>query len=63
MTLSGGISAEIFSVNGSFTVTLMQRNSDKTYSERISGLLKEQNIPHTMGEPRSFEISPISLPN
>ena len=62
MTLSGGISAEIFSVGGSFSVTFMQRNSDKAYTERISGLLKEQNIPHTMGEPRSFEISPLSLP-
>lgn len=62
MTLSGGISAEIFSVGGSFSVTFMQRNSDTAYTERISGLLKEQNIPHTMGEPRSFEISPLSLP-
>ena len=62
MTLSGGISIEIFSTGDCFTVNYMQRSADMKYLDRVGDLLKENQIPHIMGSPVHFEISSVSMP-
>lgn len=62
MTLSGGISIEIFSIGDRFTVNYMQCSTDMKYMDRIGNLLKDNKIPHTFSSPIHFEISSISMP-
>ena len=44
MSLSGGISIEIFTVGDNFCINIMQRNDDRRYTERFIGLLAENGI-------------------
>lgn len=56
MTLSGGMSAEIFFTGKYFDINIMQRNSDDKYIKRIRELLAEKGIHCLMDEPEHFEI-------
>lgn len=56
MSLSGGISAEVFSIQDYFCINIMQRSPDSKYFDRMTDILKELSIPFTCPEPEHFEI-------
>ena len=56
MSLSGGISAEVFSIQDYFCINIMQRSPDSKYFDRMTDILKELSIPFTCQEPERFEI-------
>ena len=62
MSLSGGISVEIFSLGENFCVNIMQRNRDRRYADRFAGILSEYGIHCAMDDPEHFEISDFVLP-
>ena len=62
MTLSGGISVEIFSVGGIFSINIMQRSADPKYAERFAALLAESGIEFTALAPEPFELPGFELP-
>ncbi len=62
MSLSGGISAEIFSLGEDFSINIMQRIEDTKYIDRMQELLKESNINFIMEKPAYFYISDFELP-
>ena len=62
MSLSGGISVEIFSLGENFCVNVMQRNGDRRYTERFAALLAEYGIHCALDEPEHFEINDFVLP-
>ena len=63
LTLSGGISIEIFSVGDSFGVNIMQRNGDTKYVDRFSYLLDEMEVHYTTEAPEHFKLCGIKLPD
>ena len=63
LTLSGGISIEIFSVGDSFGVNIMQRNGDTKYVDRFSYLLDEMEVHYTAEAPEHFKLCGIKLPD
>ena len=62
MSLSGGIPAEIFSINEVFCINIMQRNDDVRYANRFIELLSEYGIKCLADEPEHFEINDFVLP-
>ena len=56
MTLSGGLSAEIFAIGECFDINIMQRNGDGRYVDRIVSLLDSKGISSTAEEPEHFEV-------
>ena len=62
MTLSGGLSIEIFSVRDIFSVNIMQRNGDRKYADRFAALLKEFGISFVEDEPEHFEVCGFQVP-
>ena len=62
MSLSGGISVEIFSLGEYFCVNIMQRNKDKRYTARFAHILAEYSIRCSLEDPDHFEISDFVLP-
>ncbi len=62
MSLSGGISIEIFPVADAFCIHIMQRNADTKYVDRFVGLLRENGIQCETEAPDHFEISDFVLP-
>jgi len=62
LSLSGGISIEIFSVSGQFSVNIMQRNQDRQYVDRFVALLEECGIACETDDPEHFEICDFVLP-
>ena len=62
MSLSGGISVEIFSLGENFCVNIMQRNRDRKYADRFAGILAECGIHCVMDDPEHFEINDFILP-
>ena len=62
MSLSGGISVEIFSLNDIFSVNIMQRNDDPRYCEKFVSLMKECGIDCETQRPEHFEISDFVIP-
>ena len=63
MTLSGGISVEIFSVGEVFSVNIMQRNDDSRYTDAFCELLRENEIHYTAEEPERFSLCGFQLPD
>ena len=63
MTLSGGISVEIFSVGEVFSVNIMQRNDDSRYADAFSKLLRENGIQYTAEKPERFCLCGFQLPD
>ena len=57
MSLSGGISAEIFALGEYFDINIMQRNGDARYVDRIAVLLESQGISCLREPPEHFEIN------
>lgn len=62
MTLSGGISIEIFSVGDVFSVNIMQLNGNRQYVDRFTALLEEKGVAYIAEEPEQFQLSGIQLP-
>lgn len=62
MSLSGGISIEIFTAGDDFCITIMQRNDDRRYADRFVELLMEHGIRSVYDEPEHFEINDFVLP-
>ena len=61
MTLSGGISVEIFSVGDIFSVNIMQRSTDPKYAERFAELLEASGIEFAALAPEPFELPGFEL--
>jgi hypothetical protein len=62
MSLSGGISIEVFSLADYFCIHIMQRNGDTKYVDRFGSLLQENGIQCETETPDHFEISDFVLP-
>ena len=56
MTLSGGVSAEIFSRDGDFDINIMQRNSDPRIVEGVYGLLESSGIRYFADRTENYEV-------
>ena len=63
MTLSGGISVEIFSVGEVFSVNIMQRNNDSRYADAFSKLLRKNKIQYSAEKPERFCLCGFQLPD
>lgn len=63
ITLSGGISAEIFSIGEVFSVNIMQHNDDSRYTDACSKLLRENRIQYTAEKPERFRLCGFQLPD
>lgn len=62
MSLSGGISVEIFSLRDIFCINIMQRNDDPRYAEHFANQLRLNDIGCECEKPWHFEISDFVLP-
>ena len=62
MSLSGGISIEIFSIRDDFCVNIMQRNDDERYTKKFIEILAEKGIECIADRPEHFEINDFVLP-
>ena len=63
MALSGGISAEIFSVGEYFDINIMQRSPTDRYVRRMTDHLDDLNIPYEYGGEEHFELCGFKLPS
>lgn len=63
LTLSGGLSAEIFSVGDTFCVNLMQRSGAEAYADRFAAALEENGIPCAADPPVHFSLCGFRLPD
>lgn len=62
MTLSGGVSVEIFSRDTDFDINVMQRNGDPRIVDRIKALLTENGIRFMPERVERFEIPTFETP-
>ena len=62
MTLSGGVSVEIFSRGGDFDINVMQRNGDPGIVDRVCELLGESGIRYYRDRAEHFEIPGFETP-
>ena len=62
LTLSGGLTIEIFSVGGVFSVNVMQRSGVTQYVERFAALLEKNGIPFEAERPERFRLCGFRLP-
>ena len=62
MSLSGGISVEIFSVADYFDINIMQRGSTTRYFDCFCRQLDECGISYTASDPVPFSICGFCLP-
>ncbi len=62
MTLSGGVSVEIFSRGGDFDINVMQRNGDPAIVDRVCELLGESGIRYYRDRAEHFEIPGFETP-
>ncbi len=63
MTLSGGLSIEIFSVGREFSVNIMQRSGVREYVRRFAALLEEYGVPYAAEPPEPFSLCAFQLPD
>lgn len=63
MTLSGGISIEIFAVGENFEINLMQRNNDASYVRQFAKQLEMHGVKYTLLAPEHFEICDFRFPD
>ena len=61
LTLSGGLSVEIFSVGRDFSVNIMQRSPVTEYVDRFSALLRECGIGYVEELPEHFSLCSFQL--
>lgn len=62
MTLSGGISVEIFSFGAYFSINIMQRSSSRKYVDRLCALLTDCGISYTEEPPEHFQLCDFAAP-
>ena len=62
MSLSGGISIEVFSIVDSFCINIMQRNTDPKYVDRFIDILRENEIECDLETPEHFEFNDFVFP-
>ncbi|MBR5731781.1 MAG: hypothetical protein IKX89_07525 [Firmicutes bacterium] len=62
LSLSGGLSIEVFSVGEVFCVNVMQRNGDTKYVDAFSRMLEKCGISHATYDPEHFLLSRCRLP-
>jgi hypothetical protein len=62
LTLSGGLSVEIFSVGENFSINIMQRSPVTEYVDRFSALLRECGIEYIAELPEQFSLCSFQLP-
>ncbi len=63
MTLSGGLSVEIFSVGDSFSINIMQRSGRTAYADRFTELLRDNGVAFESAEPEHFSLCGFCLPD
>ena len=63
MTLSGGLSIEIFSVGDVFSINIMQRNGNRQYVDGFTALLEEKGVTYIAEEPEHFQMNGFQLPD
>ena len=63
LTLSGGLSVEIFSVSENFCINIMQRSPTTEYVERFSDLLRECGVEFFAELPEHFSLCHFQLPD
>ena len=62
LTLSGGLTIEIFSVHDIFSVNIMQRSADRRYVDRFAELLEKSHLAFTEEASVHFELCGFKLP-
>ena len=62
LTLSGGVTVEIFSCGQDFNINLMQRNEDPAIAERVKVLLAENRIDCQMERTEHYEVPGFEMP-
>ena len=62
LTLSGGLTIEIFSVHDIFSVNIMQRSADRRYVDRFAELLEKSHLTFTEEASVHFELCGFKLP-
>ncbi len=62
LTLSGGVTVEIFSCGQDFNINLMQRNEDPAIAERVKALLAENRIDCQMERTEHYEMPGFEMP-
>ena len=62
MTLSGGISIEVFSITDTFCVNIMQRSPERKYVQRFSELLLQSGITYKELSPAPFRVCAFRFP-
>ena len=63
LTLSGGLSVEIFSVGEHFSINIMQRSPAPEYVDRFSALLRECGVEYAAEPPEHFVLCSFQLPD
>lgn len=63
LTLSGGLSVEIFSVGENFSINIMQRSPTPEYVERFSAMLRKCGVEYTAEPPEHFALCSFQLPD
>ena len=63
LTLSGGLSIEIFSVGDAFSINIMQRNGNRQYVDGFTALLEEKGVAYIAEEPENFQMNGFQLPD
>ena len=62
ISLSGGLSVEIFSVGSAFSILIMLRSGNGRYAERFAERLAGNGIHYSMEAPEHFELCGFQLP-
>ena len=62
LTLSGGLSVELFSHKDGFNANIMMRKNDPKYIDQICEILTESKISYERKFPKHFELSTIATP-
>lgn len=62
LTLSGGLTVEIFSVGETFTVNIMQRYGIEAYTDRFAELLSQTGVTYERKAPERFRLCSFRLP-
>ena len=63
LTLSGGLSIEIFDVGKDFSINLMQRSPVTVYARRFAALLEAHGITFASDPPEPFSLCAFRLPD
>lgn len=62
LTLSGGLTVEIFSVGNDFSINIMQLSPVTEYVDRFSALLRDCGVEYVSEKPEHFSLCRFQLP-